>query len=187
VVRLLWGFPDEDVQIQTAHGMAQFGAWARGLAQQSLDDDSGADIISEAVRNLRALGVMDRPEERLWLNSYTLNVVMAGHETTVNTMAGGLVSLLREREQWQAVVDNPSLIPNAVDEMLRHDTGVPTWRQRVVADIELSGVTIPAGSLVYAAINSANRDEDVFEDGDRFDIHRKNANRHITFGKGAHT
>ena len=107
------------LQIETAHGMAAFGQWARSIAQRSLDDDSGNDIVSEAVRNLRALGVMDSdPGERLWLDSYTLNVVMAGHETTVNTTAGGLVSLLRSPEQWDAVVEAPGLIPNAVDEML---------------------------------------------------------------------
>lgn len=183
----LWGYPDESIQIETAHGMAAFGQWARSLAKRSLADDSGDDIISEAVRNLRKLGVMDEPDERLWLDSYTLNVVMAGHETTVNTTSGGLVSLLRDRDQWETLVDDPKLISNAADEVLRHDTGVPTWRQEIVNDVEVSGVTIPAGSKVYCAINSANRDEEVFADGERLDVRRENANRHITFGKGAHT
>jgi len=90
--------------------MAAFGEWARGVAQRSLDTP-GDDIISEAAENLRELGIMDRPEERRWLDGYALNVVMAGHETTVNTVAGGIVSLLRDRDQWQALVDDPSLIP----------------------------------------------------------------------------
>lgn len=184
----LWGYPDEEVQMQTAHGMGAFGQWARSIAQRSIDDDSGDDIISEAVRNLRELGVMDSdPAERLWLDSYTLNVVMAGHETTVNTTAGGLVSLLQNPEQWQAIVDDPDLIPNAADEILRYDTGVPTWRQRIIKDLEVGGVTLPEGALVYAAINSANRDEAVFENGDALDVRRENAKKHLTFGKGAHT
>ncbi|MCW2985829.1 MAG: cytochrome [Conexibacter sp.] len=184
----LWGFPDEEIQIQTAHGMGAFGQWARSIAQRSLDDDSQEDMISEAVRNLRRMGVMDSdPAERLWLDSYTLNIVMAGHETTVNTTSCGIVALLRHRDQWQSLIDDPKLIPNAVDEILRHDTGVPTWRQRVIKDIEISGVTIPEGALVYAAINSANRDEDIFENGEDLDVRRTNANRHLAFGKGAHT
>lgn len=182
-----WGFPDAGVQVRTAEGMAQFGAWARALTARALADDSADDIIAETVRNLRAVGTMDDMAERLFLDSYTLNIVMAGHETTVNTMAGGLLALLRDREQWEAVVGNAELVPNAVEEMLRHATGVPTWRQYVVEDIELSGVTIPANSKVYCAIASANRDEEVFEDGERFDVLRHNASKHLAFGKGNHT
>ncbi|MCW3040989.1 MAG: cytochrome [Solirubrobacterales bacterium] len=178
-----WGFPSEEVQIHTAHGMGAFGQWARALSQSRIDQP-GEDIISEAHQNLEAAGAMDRP----FLDSYTLNVVMAGHETTTNTMAGGLKSLLEHPDQYAALAADPSLIPNAADEILRYDTGVPTWRQFVVEDFPLpSGATIPAGSKVYVALNSANRDEEVFEDGDRFDVRRTNASKHLAFGTGVHT
>lgn len=181
----IWGNPDDEVQIQTAHQMGAFGQWARSIVE-ARKEHPGADIISETIQNLRDKGELEN--QSLFLNSYTLNVVMAGHETTTNSMAGGLLSLLRNREQWDAVVADPSLIPNAVEEMLRYNNGVPTWRQRAVQDLEFGGVEVPAGSLIYAAINSANRDEEVFgADSEEFLVARETAKKHITFGFGAHT
>ncbi len=177
-----WGYPTDEEQITVAKGIAAFGKWARELS-----DDRRAnrrdDIISEAITNLENTFTLDVN----WLRSWTLNVVMAGHETTTNTMAGGMISLLTHRDQWEALCADPSLCDNAADEILRHDTGVPTWRQRAVKEIELSGVKIPAGSKMYVALSSANRDEEIFgDDADRFDVRRKNANRHIAFGSGVH-
>jgi hypothetical protein len=181
----IWGNPDEQVQLETARMMSGFGEWARGIARDRLDNP-GDDLISEAIANLRAKGALE--SSRAWLNSYTLNIVMAGHETTANTAAYGLVHLLRNREQWQAIVDDPGLIPNAAEEVLRYSTGVPTWRQRATTDLEFSGVTVPAGSVVYAALNSANRDEAVFgADAERMDVRRESARKQIAFGTGAHT
>lgn len=181
----IWGNPDEEVQLQTARMMGAFGQWARGIVADRTAHP-GADIISETIANLREKGELEN--NRLFVDSYTLNVVMAGHETTTNTMSGGLVSLLLQPDQWAAIVADHTLIPNAVEEMLRHSTGVPTWRQRAVRDLEFSGVTVPAGSVVYAAITSANRDEEIFgADSDRFDIRRDSASKHIAFGIGAHT
>jgi hypothetical protein len=180
-----WGKPDQQVQLRTAEMMGAFGKWARGVMAERLAQP-GADILSEAAANLRAKGAFERSRD--FLDGYTLNIVMAGHETTANTAAYGLVHLLSDATQWQALVDEPALIPNAAEEILRYSTGVPTWRQRVLADMEFSGVTVPAGSVVYAAINSANRDEDVFgPDAERLNVRRESARRHIAFGTGAHT
>jgi cytochrome P450 len=141
-------------------------------------------MISHAITNLEQWYALDLN----WLRSYTLNIVMAGHETTTNTMAGGVIALLEHRDQWQALCADPSLAENAVHEILRYATGVPTWRQRAVKDLEISGMTIPAGAKVYVALHSANRDEEVFgDDSETFDIRRKNASRHLAFGTGAHT
>lgn len=214
----IWGNPDEKIQLQTARMMSGFGRWARAIADDRLADP-GDDIISEAIANLRDRGVEIEGDERAFLNSYTLNIVMAGHETTANTAAEGLVALLRTRpavsagsarptppaspaavpqdgchppernpDQWQAIVEDPSLIPNAAEEILRFATGVPTWRQRAMVDMEFGGVHIPAGSVVYAALNSANRDEDVFgPDAETMNVRRPNAKKHIAFGTGPHT
>lgn len=178
-----WGYPSDEVQIHTAHGMGAFGQWARALTQRRIEEP-GDDIVSEVHQALEATGTMDRP----FLDAYALNIVMAGHETTANTMAGGIKTLLENPDQYQALVDDPSLIPNAAEEVLRFDTGVPTWRQLILKDMTLpGGATIPAGSKVYVALNSANRDEDVFDDGESFDVRRPNAGRHIAFGTGVHT
>ena len=181
----IWGNPDTEVQLTTAKMMSAFGEWARGIVDARIAEP-GDDIVSETIGLLREKGILE--ESRPWLNSYALNFVMAGHETTTNTASYGLYHLLKYRDQYQALVDDPSLIPNAVDEILRYSTGVPTWRQRVLTDTDFHGVTVPAGSVVYAAINSANRDEDVFgSDAETFDVRRANAKRHLTFGTGVHT
>jgi hypothetical protein len=181
----IWGNPDEHQQLETARMMGNFGAWARGIVEQRLTNP-GDDMISATIESLREKGLLD--QSRAWLHSYTLNFVMAGHETTANTAAYGLVHLLQNRDQWQLLCDDPSLIPNAAEEVLRYSTGVPTWRQRAMVDLEFSGVRIPAGSVVYAALNSANRDEDIFgPDSEQMNVRRTNAKRHITFGTGVHT
>lgn len=181
----MWGNPDEEVQLETAKMMGGFGQWARQIVKDRTEFP-GEDIISEAIANLRKKDALE--SSRLFMDAYTLNVVMAGHETTTNTAAGGIRALLESPEQYQALVDDPSLIPNAAEEILRYCTGVPTWRQQAAEDLDFRGVHIPAGSIVYAAINSANRDEDVFgEDAEKLDVRRETAKKHITFGSGAHT
>lgn len=181
----VWGDPDEQVQIDTATMMGEFGKWARGIVVDRLANP-GDDAVSEMIANLKGKGAFER--DRLIVDSMTLNMPMAGHETTVNTMAYGIVHLLQNRDQWEDLVANPSLVPNAAEEILRYSTGVPTWRQRATADLTFQGITIPKDSVVYAAINSANRDEDVFgSDAEQFNIRRANANKHITFGTGPHT
>lgn len=177
-----WGYPSDEEQIAVAEGMAEFGKWARELSEDRRKN-RGDDIISHAITNLETSYTLDLS----WLRSWTLNVVMAGHETTTNTMAGGIIALLSNRDQWQALCDDSSLCANAAEEVLRHQTGVPTWRQRAVKDLEFSGVKIPAGAKIYVALSSANRDEEIFgADADRFDVRRESAKKHITFGAGVH-
>jgi cytochrome P450 len=178
-----WGYPTEEQQIEVARGMGEFGAWARQLSDERRANP-GDDLVSGYIQHLLDNDA-DDPD---FIRSYTLNVVMAGHETTTNTTAGGIISLLTHRDQWELLCREPEWCANAADEILRHDTGVPTWRQRAVQDIEVSGVTIPAGAKIYCALVSANRDEEIFgEDAMTFDVTRKNAARHMAFGTGAHT
>lgn len=181
----IWGRPDGATQLEVATGMAAFWHWAQTLVQHRLERP-GSDIISAAIARLRS----QLPEEKLagFVSSYALNIIMAGHETTVNTAAYGLLHLLQQRDQWQTLVDDPTLIPNAVEELLRYSTGVPAWRQLLTAATRFSDVELPAGSIVYAAIVSANRDEEVFgATAESLDIYRTSARRHLAFGAGVHT
>jgi cytochrome P450 len=181
----IWGTPDDATQLEVARGMAAFWRWAQALVQDRLARP-GSDIISAAITRLRS----QLPEEKLagFVSSYALNIIMAGHETTVNTAAYGLLHLLQQRDQWQSLVDDPTLIPNAVEELLRYSTGVPAWRQLLTAATRFSEVELPAGSIVYAAIISANRDEEVFgATAESLDIYRTSARRHLAFGTGVHT
>lgn len=117
----------------------------------------------------------------------SMALLFAGHETTVVAIGLGALLLLTHPGQRHALRDDPSLIPAAVEEMLRAPDkgggGIPRYAR---ADLEISGVTVRAGELVLLDNGAANRDESVFGDPDRFDITRR-AGSHLTFGHGRHS
>ena len=87
---------------------------------------------------------------------------------------------------WREICEDPSLIPNAVEECLRHNGSVAAWRRLATTDAQVGGVDIPAGSKLLIVMSSANHDERHFADADLFDIRRDNASDHLTFGYGSH-
>jgi cytochrome P450 len=114
-------------------------------------------------------------------------ILFAGHETTVVQLGYGAVLLLTNPDQRQAVADDPALLGSAVEECLRAANtgggGIPRYPR---TDIEVAGVTIPAGDLVLLDNGAANHDERTFPDPYRFEITRHAAGAHLTFGHGAH-
>ena len=118
-------------------------------------------------------------ENMFWL------FAVAGNETLRNGLPGGLIALLQHPEQLAAVRADPALLPGAVEEMLRWWTPVMVFRRTAAADTDLAGVRIRAGDKVVVSFTSANRDEAVFADPDRFDV-RRTPNPHLSFGHGPH-
>jgi cytochrome P450 len=113
-------------------------------------------------------------------------LLIAGHETTVNLIGNGLLSLLERPQELQKLRDDPALIVSAVEELLRFSSPLDTATERFAGeDVTIAGVTIPRGSLVFAAISSANRDENQFACPDELDLARE-PNRHLSFGLGIH-
>jgi cytochrome P450 len=110
----------------------------------------------------------------------------AGHDTTSATIAGGLHALVGHPDQMRRLRDDLSLIPSAVEEIIRWVSPVNSFMRTASADTEIRGQKIAAGESVLLMYSSANRDEDIFDDPDRFDIGRS-PNRHMAFGQGAHT
>lgn len=110
----------------------------------------------------------------------------AGHETTSSLLGNAARQLLTHRDAWEALCANPELAANAVEETLRFDSSVISWRRRARRDVEVAGVTIPAGAQVLLLIGSANHDEAVFENPETFDLHRADARQHLAFGHGIH-
>ena len=109
----------------------------------------------------------------------------AGNETT-NRLIGWMGKVLADHpDQRRELVEDPSLIPNAVEELLRFEPPTPHVARYVTRDIELHGTTVPAGSAMLCLSGSANRDERQYPDPDRFDIHRE-IGQHLTFGYGIH-
>jgi cytochrome P450 len=112
-------------------------------------------------------------------------LVTAGNDTTVTMLAGGLLALLQHPSQLAELRADPSLIPGAVEEILRWANPLHYFRRTATADTVLNGQEIKAGDKVAMYYTSANRDEDVWDDPQRFDIHR-DPNPHLSFGIAEH-
>lgn len=98
-----------------------------------------------------------------------------------------ILELLKDdADGWRRIVDDPRLMPNAVEEGLRDASSVVAWRRVALQDVEIAGVEIPQGAPLLLSLASANRDEDHVSNGERFDISRRNARQHTTFGNGTH-
>ncbi|MBR1140529.1 MULTISPECIES: cytochrome P450 [Bradyrhizobium] len=109
----------------------------------------------------------------------------AGHETTTNLIGNGLVLLCEHPAERQRLIDAPSLIRTAVEEILRYESSNQLGNRMTTEPVELGGAKLEAGTSVTLCIGAANRDPAQFEDPERFDIGRL-ANRHLAFGTGAH-
>ena len=109
----------------------------------------------------------------------------AGHETTTNLIGNGAHALLTQRDQWQRLRDDPSLLGTAVEELLRFESPLQLNNRLSTAPLRIGEVDLPAGSFVTLAIGSANRDPARFHAPDRLDVARK-PNPHLAFGQGPH-
>jgi cytochrome P450 len=125
------------------------------------------------------------PMSDIDFGSFFVQLVTAGNDTTKTMLSSGLLALLQHPDQLAELRADPSLIPGAVEEILRWANPLHYFRRTTLADTELRGVPIEQGAKVAMYYTSANRDEDVFVDSQRFDIHR-HPNPHLSFGIAAH-
>jgi cytochrome P450 len=141
------------------------------------------DLLGRLAQRYVLTGRLSREEAV----AMALMLLIAGHESTANMIALGMLALLQYPEQAAEVRDgDPSVVKSAVEELLRLLTVSHSGRRRVaLEDIEIGGVTIRAGEGIIGAGDSANRDEAAFESPDELDIHRS-TNHHFTFGFGVH-
>ncbi|GAA3857477.1 cytochrome P450 [Saccharothrix violaceirubra] len=141
-------------------------------------DDPGDDMLTGLIQ-----GGQLTDEE---VANIGVLLLVAGHETTANMLALGTLTLLRHPEQLAALKADPSLVDNAVEELMRYLTIIQFGTQRVaLEDVELHGHTIRAGDAVIVSVPAANRDPRRFERPDEFDI-RRPASGHLSFGHGVH-
>ena len=115
----------------------------------------------------------------------TLLILIGGDETTRHTLSGGTEQLVRHRDQWDALVADRSLLPGAIEEMLRWTSPVKNMCRMLTADTEFHDTELRQGEKIMLLFESANFDESMFENADQFDI-RRDPNNHVAFGFGTH-
>jgi cytochrome P450 len=175
------GLPVE-VQVAAAQGLRELDNYMREkIVQKAATPDEG--LISALVAG-RAAGENDLSEDELVADAAV--VFFAGHETTINTIANALRSLLERREYWEAIAAGTMDTDNLVDELLRHDTSVMGLYRRATVDTEIGGVPIPQGAIVWVSYGAANRDPALFDAPEKLQCPRGNARQNLTFGYGAH-
>jgi cytochrome P450 len=178
----MFGRASEAEQVEIATGMATFWRYCEALAEDrraQRRDDFTSDLVHTPDHS-------GQPLTQQEVSTILFGLLLAGHETTTNILGNGVRRLLEHRESWEVLVADPSLVPGAIEEILRYDSSVIHWRRKTTRSVTLSGVELPAEANVLVSIGAANRDPEVFGDPDRFDIRRSNAKDHLSFGYGPH-
>ncbi len=143
--------------------------------------DPGEDLVSALVAAHDENEALSAGE----LLAFVILLLLAGNETTTNLIGNGMLALGRNPDQLARLRGDPSLMPRAVEEMLRYDSPVQSTVRYAKADTEVRGVTIKAGTPTFTILAAANRDPGHFSNPDVFDIARE-PNDHIAFGDGIH-
>jgi cytochrome P450 len=202
VIGMLLGIPEEDQesirdfandQMRTEEGKPMraaeegmatgdiFGAYIDWRAEHPSDDIMTELLNVEFEDETGTVRKLSRDE----LLTYVNVVSGAGNETTTRLIGWAGKVLAEHPDQRRELVENPGLIPNAVEELLRFEPPAPHVARYVTRDVEYYGQTVPEGSVMMLLIGSANRDDRQFPDGDVFDIHRS-TKQHLTFSVGTH-
>ena len=182
-----WGKPTAEEQLAIAEGMLDYWRYCRAFVAQRRDaraDDLCSELLDAHDADpdpANGTGISYREVE-----SVVYGISFAGHDPVTALLCNTLRCLLPRRDQWAALCADPSLAAAAVEETLRFESSQISWRRITTQPTTLGGVDLPAGTRLFLNFASANHQPDLFAEPDTFDIHRANANRHISFGKGIH-
>ncbi len=177
-----WGHPTGAEQTEIAEKMVAYWRYCRQFVADKRDH-RGDDFTSEL------LDAHDADSDDLTyreVESVVYGLSFAGHEAVTALLCNCLLTLLSSREQWQELCADQSLVANAVEEVVRFENSQISWRRITTRPVTLCGYDLPAGTRILMNFAAANRQADLFADPDTFDIHRANAGRNISFGKGVH-
>ncbi|MFF8405341.1 cytochrome P450 [Streptomyces sp. NPDC014846] len=173
---------DEEFLNSLQESRMALGMYLAGLAEQRTKEPQD-DLLSDLVRSDGPNGSMTMME----VLSTAVLLLIAGHETTVNLITNGMLTLLRHPDVLRRLREEPGLAVNIVEELLRYEPPVQIVPQRTcIADIEVRGVTIPKGSRIWLMIAAGNRDPERFKNPERFDPDREDI-QHLGFGSGIHS
>ncbi len=178
-----WGRPTPEQQIEVAENVGRFWQTAQRILDDMWANPTGEGWMYDTIRQHQK-----HPDivTESYLRSMMMAILAAAHETTSNATANAFMTLLQDRSAWEAICENPSLIPNAVEECLRLAGSIIAWRRIATDDAVVGGVEIPKGGKLLLVQASANVDPAHFENPDDIDLYRENAVEHLTFGYGAH-
>jgi cytochrome P450 len=182
-VLLTYGRLSDEQQVATAKDVVAMWRYVEDFVDQRT-----ADPLDDLTSDLARLA-SDKPDQLTTFDIVNIvySMALAGHETTMNTIGSGLHALLIDRHQWQRLIDEPALITNAVEEILRFDGPVLNHRRVAKVDTTIGDVDIPAGSRIMMCFAAADHDPTHFgDDADKFRVDRSEAELHLAFGKGAH-
>ena len=181
----LGGMATPEEEVENARLIVEYQHYmARIIADRRVEprDDMISDLSNSTIKHADGERLMTIEE----LLSMIEQLLVAGNETTTSATTGGLLSLILLPDQLQTLLDDPSMIGNAVEEILRMESpSAGLWRV-VTEDTTLQDVAIPKGSLLMLRYAAANRDERVFDDPEKMDVCRRNAGDNIAFGYGTH-
>jgi cytochrome P450 len=202
MLAILFGFPWEDRRLLTYWSdwagdvelslapeldekrreiLFEMGAYFQNLWNERVNAEPTPDLISMMIHS-EAMKDMDQME---FMGNLVL-LIVGGNDTTRNTMSGLAYGLDQFPDQREKLQQNPDLIPNAVQEIIRWQTPLAHMRRTATDDADLFGHQIKKGDKLIMWYISANRDESVFPDADKLIVDRENARRHLAFGYGIH-
>ncbi|MCV7372180.1 cytochrome P450 [Mycolicibacterium arabiense] len=181
----LFGVSDDDSRrgnsaVDMVDVIADFNAYFTDVTARRRE--SPTDDLGSAIANAR---IDDRLLTDHEATGYYQIIAAAGHDTTKACLSGGLLALIEHPDELRRLQDDPSLLPSAVEEIIRWTTPVKTFMRTATADTVLGGVPLDAGTAVAMIYPAANRDPAVFPSPMTFDVART-PNRHLGFGAGAH-
>ncbi|MEZ5231046.1 MAG: cytochrome P450, partial [Acidimicrobiales bacterium] len=182
-----WGQPTAAEQTAIAEGMLDYWRYCREFVAGRRDhraDDFTSELLDAHDADpdpSNGTGISYREVE-----SVVYGISFAGHDPVTALMCNALLCLLPRRDQWDALCADPSLAAAAVEETLRFESSQVSWRRITTQDTTLGGVELPAGTRLFLNFAAANHQPDLFPEPGVFDIHRPEAGRHISFGKGIH-
>jgi cytochrome P450 len=173
--------PGAPAQRAAREARMQLGMYLAGLVEERTREPRD-DMLSDLVAGHGPDGSMSMME----VLSTAVLLLIAGHETTVNLITNGTLTLLRHPEHLRRLREDPGLSVRIVEELLRYEPPVQLVPSRTcVTDVEVRGVTIPKGSRIWLMLAAGNRDPERFKDPDRFDPDRQDL-EHLGFGSGVH-
>ena len=183
-----WGHPTDTEQVAIAEGMLDYWRYCREFVASAANS-----VRTISPQNFQRLGGRfgpDRDPDATTVSyseveSVVYGISFAGHDPVTALMCNTLLCLLPRRDQWQALVNDPSLAVNAVEETLRYESSQISWRRATTQDTTLGNVDVPAGTRLMLNFASANHSPNHFENPDEFDITGRSEQTH-QFRKGIH-